>query len=339
MQIILHRKWLGETIMVKNTMAAAVAALLISGASIAAFSAAKTEPNILSETEKKVAAESLSASASSTSSAVSTMTTTAEPTTEPTTLRTYHIKFLDFDGNLIKTLTVEEGDPINYDAVDIESLHKHIDVNTEQAFSSWDIKPDFADADYTVHALSKTAVITLKSAPTKSRYFSTRGNVSLNGLDVAIKLSVQTPQKDKNGNYITEESTINISESCTAKPSALSEAFAKSDKATISVYPIGDQKALCSFDIICYRDLGDVNEDGSINSADASKVLNIYANMAASQNMTVSDKTMKLSDVNMDGQLDSHDASLILKYYAEASINPDFVDWENVIDFDSLNIK
>ena len=182
-------------------------------------------------------------------------------------------------------------------------------------------------------------MITLRSTPEKYRYFSTRGNVSLKGLDVAIKLSVQTPQKDKNGNYITEESTINVSESCTAKPSSLSEAFAKSDKATISVYPIGDQKSLCSFDIVCYRDLGDVNEDGNINSADASKVLSQYASMAASQNATVSDKMLKLSDVNMDGQLDSHDASLILKYYAQASIDPNFVDWEDILDYDALNIK
>lgn len=336
MQVILHRKWLGETIMLKNTIAAAVSVLLISGASAAAISAANVEQQGSAYTVK---VGDTATSTVPTSATTSTTTTTAEPTTEPTTLRTYYIKFLDFDGKLITTLPVEEGDPINYDAVDIKSLHKHIDVNTEQAFSSWDIKPDFADSDYTIRALSKTAVITLKSTPTKSRYFSTKGNVSLKGLDVVIKLFVQTPKKDKNGNYITEESTINVSESCTAKPSALSEAFAKGDKATISVYPIGDQKALCSFDIVCYRDLGDVNEDGSINSADASKVLNIYAGMAASQNPSVSDKMLKLSDVNMDGQLDSHDASLILKYYAEASINPNFFDWEDLMDYSFLNTK
>lgn len=337
MQIILHSEWLGENIMIKNTIAAVLSVMLISGASIAAVSASNINTDSFNFAEKTVAASASSTSLSSVST--STATTTAEPTTEPTTLRTYYIKFLDFDGKLITTLAVEDGDPINYDAVDIRSLHKHIDVNTEQDFSSWDIKPDFADSDYTIHALSKTAVITLKSVPTKSRYFSTKGNVSLKGLDVAIKLSVQTPQKDKNGNYITEESTINVSESCTAKPSALSEAFAKSDKATISVYPIGDQKALCSFDIVCYRDLGDVNEDGTINSADASKVLNVYASIAASQTPDVSDKFIKLADVNMDGQLDSHDASLILKYYAQASIDPNFFDWEDVMDYNNLNIK
>lgn len=325
--------------MIKNTMAAAVSALLLSGASIAAFSAATIKPNMAVDTNNVGATANSATTVSTATSSTSMTTTTAEPTTEPTTLRTYYIKFLDFDGKLLTTLAVEDGDPINYDAVDIKSLHKHIDVNTEQDFSSWDIKPDFADSDYTIHALSKTATITLKSTPNKHRYFSTKGTVSLKGLDVAIKLSVQTPQKDKNGNYITEESTINVSESCIAKPSALSEAFAKGDKATISVYPIGDQKALCSFDIICYRDLGDVNEDGNINSADASKVLNAYAEMAATQNPAVSDKLIKLSDVNMDGQLDSHDASLILKYYAQASIDANFYDWEDILDYDALGIK
>jgi len=314
--------------MIKNTLAAAVSVLLLSGASIAVLSASARPDSTAAAAE------------TSTSNTASTVTTTtAEPTTEPTTLKTYYITFLDFEGKTLKTLAVEEGDPINYSSVDTSSLHKHLDVHTEQDFSSWDIHPDFADSDYTIHALSKTAEITLNKTPQKYRYFSTKGNVSLEGLDVSIKLSVQTPQKDKNGKYIVSESTVNVTESCIAKPSALSEAFASGDKATISVYPIGDQKSLCSFDIVCYKDLGDVNEDGNINSTDASKVLNTYANMAASQNASVSEKIMKLADVDMNGKLDSHDASLILKYYASASINPDFVDWEDVINYNTGELK
>ena len=323
--------------MIKNTLAAAVSVLLLSGASIAALSAAANPDNIAAA--EKTAAEAASSASSNTKTTVTSTTTTAEPTTEPTTLKTYHISFLDFDGKTLTTLAVEEGDPINYSSVDTSSMHRHLDVHTEQDFSSWDIHPDFADSDYTIHALSKTAEIKLTKTPQKYRYFSTKGNVSLKDLDVSIKLSVQTPQKDKNGNYIVNESTVNVSETCIAKPSALSEAFASGDKATVSVYPIGDQKSLCSFDIVCYRDLGDVNEDGTINSADASKVLNTYANMAASQNAEVSEKFMKLADVDLNGKLDSHDASLILKYYASASIDPNFIDWEDVINYDTGEIK
>lgn len=338
MQIILRWKWLGEYLMIKNSIAAAVSVLLISGASLAAVSAAyagddlSTDGHIVSADAAATTASGSDAKASTTT----TSTTTAETTTEPVTLKNYLITFLDFDGKVLTTLEVEEGDPIDYNSVDVSSLHKYIDIYTEQDFSSWDIHPDFADDDYTIHALSKTASISLKSTPDKFRYFSTNGNVSLNGLDVSISLSVQLPQKDKNGKYITADSTVDISQSCIAKPSSLSEAFANDDKATISVYPIGDQKPLCSFDIVCYRDLGDVNEDGLIDSIDASKVLNTYAEMAAAKDYALSEKLLKLADVNMDGKLDAHDASMILKYYSEASVNPDFTDWEELIDFDLI---
>ena len=116
----------------------------------------------------------------------------------------------------------------------------------------------------------------------------------------------------------------------------MAAAFALSDKATISVYPIGAKKALCSFDIICYRNLGDINEDGSIDSVDASMVLTIYANLAASRTYKATDQMKKLSDVNMDDKIDALDASYILKYYAIASTAKDVMDWENILDYDKI---
>ena len=73
----------------------------------------------------------------------------------------FSITFLDFDGNVMKTIEVEEGDPINYSAVDVTTLHKHLNVTKEQAFASWDIHPDFADNDYVIHALSKLQLFQL----------------------------------------------------------------------------------------------------------------------------------------------------------------------------------
>lgn len=267
-----------------------------------------------------------------------TTETTTEATTEPTTLRMYNVTFLDFDGNVMDVLEVEEGDPINYSAIDTSVLSKHIDVYTEQAFSSWNIKPDFAFDDYVIQALSKTASISLDAYPTKRYYFSTRNNVSLAGLKVSIKLSVQTPEKDANGEYIIEESNVDISESCIASPASLAEAFANGDRSRITVYPIGDTKELCSFDIICFRDLGDVNEDGAIDTADASLILEAYANMAASKEYTITEKFKKLADVNMDGFVDTKDATYILKYYAVDSVSADHIDWEYFFKFDDNGI-
>lgn len=317
--------------MLKNSIAAAASVLLISGASLAAVSAADAGDDLRTDSGILSSEGTTAASVSDETASTTTSTATAETTTEPVTLKSYLITFLDFDGKVLKTLEVEEGDPINYNSVDVSSLHKFIDVYTEQDFSSWDIHPDFADDDYTIHALSKTASISLKGTPDKYRYYSTKGNVSLEGLDVSISLSVQLPQKDKDGKYITADSTVDISRSCTAKPSSLSDAFAKDDKATITVYPIGDQKPLCSFDIVCYRDLGDVNGDGLIDSNDASSVLSTYAEMAAAKDYVLSEKLLKQGDVNMDGRLDAHDASMILRYYSKASVNADFTDWDELL--------
>lgn len=323
---------------IKNIAAAAFSAVFVSAAGLAVCAAGSATTlngnNAVAATTVNTTKVSGAALASTTDTATTTVTT--EPTTEPTTLKTYYIKFLDFDGNLMMTLEVEEGDPINYKSVDTSSLHKHLGVDTEQAFSSWDITPSFADKDYTIHALSQTATITFKKPPQKYRYFSTKGNVILDGLEVYVKKTVQKPEKDQNGNYVVEENVVDISASCKASPASLSEAFANSDKATITVYPLGDKKSICQFDIICYRDLGDVNEDGSINSIDASAVLNAYASMAASKSYTVSDKFVKLADVNMDGNVNARDASHILNYYAKTSVTTEFMDWESFFDYDKI---
>ncbi len=63
--------------------------------------------------------------------------------------------------------------------------------------------------------------------------------------------------------------------------------------------------------------LGDVNDDGKIDSADASAVLAEYA---ASQTGGESTLSKDAADVNDDGLVNSSDASAILEYYAKASI-------------------
>ena len=319
---------------IKKFILAFSSLMLISGTSIFAAQAASVDVNTL-PTVKKITADETTTTSSVTSSFSSTTTTSTSTTTTTTGLRNYHITFLDFDGKVMAAFDIEEGDPINYTAVDLKSLHKHIDVNTEQDFSSWDIHPDFADNDYTIRALSKTATISVNKMPTKTRYFSTKGNVMLDGLDVSIKMAVQTPEKDKNGDYVINETTMDITSSCAASPSKLSEAFAKSDTADITVYPIGDKKALFKYKISCYNNLGDVNGDGHVDSTDASAALTEYAKLAASSTYTISDKFAKLADVNLDGQVDARDASYILKYYAEASVSASAIDWDNIIDYDA----
>ena len=63
--------------------------------------------------------------------------------------------------------------------------------------------------------------------------------------------------------------------------------------------------------------LGDVNDDGKIDSTDASAVLAEYAASQTGGELTL---YIDAADVNDDGLVNSSDASAILEYYAKASI-------------------
>lgn len=65
--------------------------------------------------------------------------------------------------------------------------------------------------------------------------------------------------------------------------------------------------------------LGDVNEDGMIDSSDASMVLAEYALMQTGGEPTFTEIQKISADVNKDYSVDSSDASKILAYYADSS--------------------
>ena len=65
--------------------------------------------------------------------------------------------------------------------------------------------------------------------------------------------------------------------------------------------------------------LGDVNEDGMVDSSDASRVLQEYALIQTGGEPTFTEKQKLASDVNKDNSTDSTDASKILAYYAMIS--------------------
>lgn len=65
--------------------------------------------------------------------------------------------------------------------------------------------------------------------------------------------------------------------------------------------------------------LGDVNQDSSVDSSDASLVLSEYAALSTGGQSSLSDKQKKAADVNKDGFINSSDSSKILSYYAEIS--------------------
>lgn len=64
---------------------------------------------------------------------------------------------------------------------------------------------------------------------------------------------------------------------------------------------------------------GDVNNDGTVDSTDASDVLAEYSAMSTGLYSTLNMIQRKSADVNSDGIIDSTDASVILTYYSHIS--------------------
>ncbi|MCI5910299.1 MAG: dockerin type I domain-containing protein, partial [Oscillospiraceae bacterium] len=64
--------------------------------------------------------------------------------------------------------------------------------------------------------------------------------------------------------------------------------------------------------------LGDINDDGAIDSKDAVLVLKYYAESLTGN--TTTSIPLEKGDVNGDGKIDSKDAVKILKYYAQTMV-------------------
>ena len=56
--------------------------------------------------------------------------------------------------------------------------------------------------------------------------------------------------------------------------------------------------------------LGDVNEDGEIDTQDAGLIISYYYG-----NIELTEQQMTVADVNGDGEIDTQDAGLIISYY------------------------
>jgi len=67
--------------------------------------------------------------------------------------------------------------------------------------------------------------------------------------------------------------------------------------------------------------IGDVNGDGTVDSRDASSVLDAYAAVSSGHESPLYSYEESAGDFNGDGKLDAIDASMILSYYAWVSVS------------------
>ena len=78
---------------------------------------------------------------------------------------------------------------------------------------------------------------------------------------------------------------------------------------------------------------GDINNDGKIDTSDASQLLSVYS-IASTSGRKLSDVEMAVYDINSDGVVNSSDAGFILEYYSLKSTNKvdsfkDFINEQN----------
>lgn len=234
--------------------------------------------------------------------------------------KTHTVTVLDFDGNTMKTISVNDGEAVDLSFIDTDKLEKHIDDYTQIGFSSWSSVPSAVTADTTVQALYKKMVLSLDGMPSHTEYFDNYGNIDLSGLAVSITVYTQLPEKDSSGSYKISEEKVDIASECSAEPADLQTAFASSNKADINIYPISSKRPIASYSISYYPNMGDADMDGFIDSADATFILGAYSAISTGKNFSFGAGQKKRCDIDSNGKIDATDATLVLRFYADASV-------------------
>ena len=240
--------------------------------------------------------------------------------------KVHTVTVYDFDGKEMTELSVKDGEAADLSGVDTSSLEKHIDVYTQIGFNGWSSIPAKITEDTSVYALYRMMTISLDGKPEKTEYYSNKGNIDLDGLKVTITVKEQLPEQDSSGSFKVETELHSIESKCTVKPETLSEAFAKGNTSQVQVFPIDSEKAILTYDITYFPELGDADLSGSVNASDASAILTFYSLTSTGKEPTYREDQEKRSDVDGNGKVDSNDASLVMVYYALASTgkNADF---------------
>ncbi|MBR5513324.1 MAG: hypothetical protein IKV85_04975 [Ruminococcus sp.] len=242
---------------------------------------------------------------------------------------THTVTIIDFNGKVLTTLTVPHGSPVDFSKVDISSLEYHIDEYTQVGFNGWSMYPASVTEDLAIHALFIRMNIQCAETPKKNEYYSDKGNINTDGLSVIITKYTQLPQRDENGAFITHKEVIDITETCSVSPATVAEAFKGGNKAQVRITPPGSNKAILKYDITQFQGLGDINSDESVNSSDASAILELYADISTGGKVDITDEKMLVYDINRDTTVDAADSSVILEYYAASSTSDTEITWDD----------
>ena len=227
--------------------------------------------------------------------------------------------FIDAEGNIISKTSID---------LKSDALHQHPDKYTEIRFNLWDSAPAVAEEDTVITALYEKALMELVSMPSQTEYYDKSGKINTKGLSLLITRTTQNI--DENGTVVNNKSVVDIADTCYTKPADLSEAFAESDIAQISIYPITSDLPYITYTIKYHDGLGDINSDGKVTPVDASTILMHYAAVNTNNPSMLDDGQLFNSDINRDGRITPSDASALLSYYAQKATGNEAT-WQSFI--------
>lgn len=244
------------------------------------------------------------------------------------------VMVMDFNGDARYTFTIADGEKLDLGEIDTDMFDEQLDIYTQRKFDSWGNIPEsgIVTKDLAIYALYKEMTISCDNIPQKTEYFSNKGNINIDDLKVSITVHTQTPEKDSKGNFIITEEIVNIEDACKPSPANLDEAFTDGSlSAVIDIFPPESSRAIVSYDIKYFPNLGDVNLDGNINAVDASVILRYYSSLSTGENITLTEEEWLRCDINRNNIIDSSDSSKVLSYYSILSTSNNPPSWDEFL--------
>ncbi len=247
---------------------------------------------------------------------------------------THIVTVIDFNGDIRYTFTVPDGEKLDLGEIDTDTFDEQLDIYTQRKFNSWGNIPEsgIVTKDLAVYALYKEMIISCDSVPKKTEYFSDKGNINIDDLKVSITVHTQTPEKNSKGNFIITDEIVNIEDACKPSPANLDEAFSDGAlSAVIDIFPPGSSKAIESYEITYFPNLGDVNLDKHIDASDASEILQYYSSLSTNENISLTKEKWLRCDINRNDIIDASDASTVLSYYSVLLTNDNPPSWDDFL--------
>ena len=234
---------------------------------------------------------------------ISNITTTSTTTTLPVTTMETNTSIIKGTTStevtkLSTTITTTTTEPLK---AEIDSIE--IEVGEKTTIKTNQDNLIFKTSNSDVATVSKMGIITPISAGT-----AIISVINSDGDSVQIKIEIKDPS--------LETTTIKTTEKITVATTTTTNKLT-TEKTTSVTTTIVNPTTIVTTKPIIKISVGDVNDDGVIDSKDAVFVLKSYAETLAGNVATVS---IEKGDVNGDGKIDSKDAVKILKYYASTMV-------------------